>query len=67
MADYSLGELANYKRVSYRTMKRRLDELKRAGDWKKTFPGKSYTQTEAKEISKLLDFTLPSDRANGAI
>ena len=57
---YTLGELANFSKVSYRTMKRRVKRLKEKGKWKKEFPGKPYTDTEAHKLSKLLDFPLPS-------
>jgi len=68
MASFTLGELANIKGVSYRTMKRRMRELKEAGDFKKQFPGNTYTETEAQTISELLDFTLPPPSwANGVI
>lgn len=59
MASFTLGELAKFKDVSYTTMKRRMRELKENNKFKKRFPGKTYTETEAKDISELLDFTIP--------
>ncbi len=60
MASFTLGELANFKGISYSTMKVRMSELKKGNQFKKTFPGRAFTETEAKKISELLDFTIPT-------
>jgi len=59
MPSFTLGELANYKGISYRTMRTRMQELREGGKFKKKFPGKAYTESEAQLIGELLDFTIP--------
>ena len=59
---FTLNELSTHKGVHPCTMSRYVNQLVSEKKFKKTSIGRSYSETEAKKLAQLLDFTLPSKK-----
>jgi hypothetical protein len=62
---YTFKDLTIYFNGSEMTLRRRVGELKTKKKFKKTSPGKSFSEKEALLIAKLLEFTFIPAYQNG--
>lgn len=59
MPCYSIQDISNMYGYSYSTTRRRLFELKKEKKFKKESPGKYFMESEIRQLSELLHFSLP--------